>query len=240
MTLGDSPITRAKNPNASEEADRLAGVLELDIIFGRLKPRERLVEDELMSRFGTKRHVVRSALLNLEKLGIVVRHKNRGAAVRDFEPGEVEQLYDLRATLQQRAAEILPLPAPPELLDSLEKLHRRHSAAVRAGDVRSAFEVNNTFHDTLFKACGNTYLAEAVSHYAWLAHAIRSYRMADPELLEQARREHGDMIEAIRRCDRAQLVKLCVEHINPSKNSYLLSQEQPGRPASGGLTPKLR
>lgn len=219
----------AKNANASDDVERLAAALELDIIFGRLKPRERLVEDDLMSRFGTKRHVVRSALQHLEKLGIVVRLKNRGAMVRDFEPAEVEQLYDLRATLQQRAAEILPLPASHDLIGSLEDLHRRHSAAVEAGDVPTAFELNNAFHETLFNACGNRYLAEAIHHYAWLAHAIRSYRMANPALLEQARLEHGEMIEAIRRCDRASLVRLCVEHINPSKEAYLLSLGfQPG------------
>ena len=32
------------------------------------------------------------------------------------------------------------------------------------------------------------------------------------------------MIEALRRGDRATLVRLCVEHINPSKEAYLRSQ----------------
>jgi len=231
-------MLRAKNPNASEEVERVAEALELDIIFGRLKPRQRLVEDDLMAQFDTKRHVVRSALQELEKLGIVVRLKNRGAMVRDFEPVEVEHLYDLRATLQQRAAEILPLPAPAELVAALERLHARHSAAVERGDVRSAFEANNAFHDALFDACGNSYLADAIRHYAWLAHAIRSYRMAYPELLEQARREHGEMIDAIRRCDRTSLVRLCVEHINPSKDAYLQSQGHVAR--SSGTRAGLR
>ena len=214
----------ARNSNASDEVARIAGSLELDIIFGRLKPRERLIEDDIMARFAAKRHVVRSALHELEKLGIVVKQKNRGASVRDFEPREIEELYDLRATLQRRAAEIIPLPATGALVTELENLHRLHAAAVEAGDLKSVFTLNNAFHDTLFGACGNRYLAEAISHYAWLAHAIRSYRIADPELLAQARREHGDMIEALRRGDRAALVRLCVEHINPSKDAYLRSQ----------------
>jgi len=215
-----------RNVSASAEVRRLAEALELDIIFGRIKPRERLVEDDLMSRFDTKRHVVRSALQDLEALGILVRLKNRGASVRDFEPREVEELYDLRAMLQQRAAEIIPLPAPPGLVEALEDLHRRHSRAVEAGDLRAVFDLNNAFHDRLFEACGNRYLFEAIGHYAWLAHAIRSYRMGDPELLEQARREHGEMIEALRQADRPRLVRLCVEHINPSKAAYLRSQLQ--------------
>jgi DNA-binding GntR family transcriptional regulator len=214
-----------RNSRASDEVNRIAGLIELDIVFGRLKPRERLVEDDLIGRFETKRHVVRSALQELERLGILVRHKNRGASVRDFPPREVEELYDVRATLQRRAAEIIPLPAPRELVDGLDALHLRHCRAIADGDLRRVFELNNTFHDTLFSACGNRHLADAIGHYAWLSHAIRSYRMGDPQLLEQARREHGEMIQALRQGDRATLVRLCVEHINPSKEIYLRSCE---------------
>lgn len=156
-------------------------------------------------------------------LGIVVRLKNRGASVRDFAPREVEELYDVRATLQKRAAEIMPLPAPADLVRSLEALHARHSRAIERGDLPAVFEANNAFHDTLFFACGSRYLAEAIAHYAWLSHPIRSYRMADPDLLDQARREHGQMIEALRQGDRSALIELCVLHINPSKDAYLRS-----------------
>lgn len=214
-----------RNSRASDEVDRIAGLIELDIVFGRLKPRERLVEDDLIDRFESKRHVVRSALQELERLGILVRYKNRGASVRDFAPREVEELYDMRATLQRRAAEIIPLPAPLELTDALEDLHLKHCRAIADGDLRRVFELNNTFHDTLFSACGNRHLVEAIGHYAWVSHAIRSYRMSDPQLLEQARHEHGQMIEALRRGDRAALVRLCVEHITPSKEIYLRSCE---------------
>jgi DNA-binding GntR family transcriptional regulator len=210
-----------RHTRASDEVRRIAGIIELDIVYGRLKPRERLVEDDLISRFESKRHVVRSALQELESLGIVVRQRNRGATVRDFSPREVEELYDVRATLQRRAAEIIPLPAAPDLVDTLETLHREHCRAIGAGDLRRIFELNNTFHETLFAACNNRHLAGAIAHYAWLAHAIRSYRMADPHLLDQARHEHGLMIEALRQGNRPELIRLCVEHIIPSKEAYL-------------------
>src|SRR5690606_32587948 len=57
--------------------------LEEEIVLGRLRPRERLLEEDLARAFDTKRHVVRAALAELESMGIVVRQPNRGAAVRD-------------------------------------------------------------------------------------------------------------------------------------------------------------
>jgi DNA-binding GntR family transcriptional regulator len=195
--------------------------LEEDIIFGRLLPRERLPEDRLIERFHAKRHVVRQALAELERMGVVMRDRNRGAAVRDFSLQDVEEIYELRALLQARAARLIPLPGAPELVAALRRIHALHGQAVERRDLRAVYRLNNDFHNTLFGACGNRHLAEAIAHYAWLAHAIRSYRIADPVLLAQAREEHAAMIEALSAGDRERLARLCVEHIRPSKEAYL-------------------
>lgn len=227
--MRDLAVTR---PSAAARARRRARpglaevvqTLEADIIFGRLKPRERLVEDMLMERLGVTRHLVRQALFELERLGIVVRERNKGCAVRYFPPAEVEHIYELREVLQAHAARRIPLPAPDALIGALEAIHGEHVRAVEQGALGAVYRLNNAFHNTLFGACGNPRLVEAIAHYAWLAHAIRSYRIADPRLLRQARDEHGAMIEALRRGERDALVRLVVEHIRPSKDAYLAAE----------------
>lgn len=206
------------------DAEEITRCLELEIIFGKLKPRERLVEEDLTARFDVKRHVVRSVLIELDRMGIVERRPNRGALVRDYSHEEVEELYDMRGALQGMAIERMRFPVGPEILEKLESLQDQHGKAVDAHDLRAVFELNNAFHDTLFDCCNNRYLAEAIRQHAWLSHAIRSYRIADPRLLEQARQEHEAMIEAIRNQDRAQLAELVVKHIEPSKEAYLMGQ----------------
>lgn len=206
------------------DAPTISRELELDIIFGRLKPRERLVEEDLATRFAAKRHVVRTALNELEKLGIVVRRPHRGAQVRDYTADEVEELYNLRAALHELAVNAMPLPAAPGVLARLKDIQGMHAEAVAQGNLQAVFEFNNQFHDTLFATCGNRYLADAIRQHAWLSHAIRSYRMAEPSLLAQAREEHEAMIHALERGDRERLRDLCGRHIEPSKRAYLLSQ----------------
>lgn len=206
------------------DATAISSALELDIIFGRLKPRERLVEEELASRFDAKRHVVRSALNELEKLGIVVRRPNRGVLVRDYSTGEVEELYDMRAALHRLAVERISFPFDKKTLSQLKAIQKEHGKAIRRNDLQAVFDANNRFHDTLFGACGNRYLTEAIHQHAWLSHAIRSYRIGDPGLLAQAREEHEEMIQALEAGDRKRLRELCVKHIEPSKKAYLQSQ----------------
>jgi DNA-binding GntR family transcriptional regulator len=208
-----------------DEADRpvadLVRALEFDILFGRLRPRERLLEDALMARFGAKRHVVRRALDELERMGIVVRAPNRGAAVRDFSAQEVEEIYELREILQHGATARMALPGEPALVAALTEIQRRHDAAVEAGDLRAVDQVNDHFHRTFFGACGNHQLAEAIAHYAQLSRAMRVYPIADPVALAKLRDEHWAMIRAVEAGDREALLRLVRQHMQPSKAAYL-------------------
>lgn len=76
--------------------------LEEEIALGLLRPRERLVEEDLLARFKTKRHVVRQVLIDLELMGIVSRPPNRGAMVRDIGAQEIDEIYFMRELLERR------------------------------------------------------------------------------------------------------------------------------------------
>ena len=88
------------------------------------------------------------------------------------------------------------------------------------------YYLNNEFHDVFFDSCGNKLLADAIRQYAWLAHAIRSYRMADPVMLQQAAREHAEIVDALAAGEREELIRLADRHIEPSKKAYLQQENQ--------------
>lgn len=195
--------------------------LEYDILFGGLRPRERLVEDALMQRFAAKRHAVRQALVELERIGIVTRAPNRGAAVRDFTTEEVEEITELREVLHRRAVKRMRLPAEIKLIDELQTIQRRHDKAVVARSPRAIDAANEAFHAALFGACGNKLLSVAIGHYAYLSRAMRLYPMVDPALLGTLRQEHWAMINALISGNRKELTRLVVSHIQHSKKVYL-------------------
>lgn len=209
-----------KTEKALGAAD-ITATLEEEIALGHLAPRERLVEEELAERFHVKRHVIRQALLDLDAMGIVVRQPNRGAAVKDFSAAEVEQLYLVRTLVETCAGRLIPLPAPPPLIDELQQIHRRHCAAGERGDLHRVFRENLKFHRTLFAACGNQALTEVIEQLHFKTHAIRSYSVGDPKILASARAEHERMIELLRTTNRDEFVELLGRHIQPAKTAYL-------------------
>jgi DNA-binding GntR family transcriptional regulator len=199
----------------------VVNALEFDILFGRLKPRERLIEDALMLRFRAKRHVVRRALDELVRLGVVVRAPSRGAAVRDFSAQEVEEVYELRELLQGRAVQRMPLPVSREHIDTLKQIQKQHDLAVEAADLRRVDQVNDEFHRVFFSVCGSKLLRDAISQYMQLTRAMRVYPIADPQTLKKLRDQHWAMIRALQAGDRAELLDLCSQHLKPSKAAYL-------------------
>lgn len=203
------------------EVQQVVGALEIEIVLGRLLPRERLVEEELAVRFQVKRHIIRQALIELERIGMVDRKRNRGAAVRDFMPGEVNDLYSVREILETSAVARMSMPPNQQWIDELVNLQRKHDEAISQGDPIGVFHANNAFHRWLFSLCENAYLSTAIEDFAQKAHVIRSYSVLKPEYAIKAREEHWAMIDALKAGDPGRLAALCGQHLNISKAPYI-------------------
>ena len=229
--------TLQERPTLQEPAD-LAKLLGDDIIFGRLAPGTRLVEDNLIARFGVTRHFVRQAFIELERTGIVVREKNKGVAVRSLAPREVAQIYEVRELLQRHAALRIPLPAPPAVIEELERLHAEYGRHLRARNFHGVHEANDAFHLALFAACGNSHLVESIKHYMWLSLPVRSKKTADYEYAAASERDHQLIIQLLKGTDSWALAQICVDHLQGAKSAYLeaasgVSGQQPASGARG-------
>jgi DNA-binding GntR family transcriptional regulator len=216
------PGSPAREPAAIIIAKRI----EEDIVLGRRQPRERLVEQDLCDLFQTHRGDVRLALFELEKKGLVERIPNRGALVRGLTPLDVKEIYAVREELEVMAVNIIPFPVSPADIERLEQLQRKHTAAVAAGDLLTVFYSNLSFHQVLFGLCGNACLIETIDLLAQKVYGIRSYANAFPESLDRARRDHLDMIKALRASRRDDLVVLTRRHLKPSPEAYIKAYER--------------
>lgn len=217
------PSDRARRKRAadSQPVQAIVHRIEEDIVFRVYHPRERLVEDELMQRFEAKRHIVRQALIELERDGLVLRKPNSGAQVRALTAKEATELYAVREILETNCVKLISLPVETRLLAPIEKIQREHAAAIKKNDVRAVFRANLAFHAAIFQLCGNGALVDAIADFARRTHPVRLTTLVTQQYLEQARGEHEDMLRALRKGDRARLVALCAQHLQPSREAYL-------------------
>lgn len=212
--------------DTSPEAADVAKVLTEDIIFGRLAPGERLIEDNLIGRFCVTRHFIRQALQELVRTGIAVREKNKSVKVRSLTPREVRQIYEVRELLQRHAALLIQLPASAALIERLEQLHAEYGRHLKAGNFSGVHAANDAFHLTLFGACDNDYLVDSIRHYMWLTLPVRANKTADVEHARASERDHHVLIQMLKGTDRWGLAQLCVDHLQGPKNNYLRGVER--------------
>jgi len=220
-----SDRARRKRTADSKPVQDIVRRIEEDIVFRVYHPRERLVEDELMQRFEAKRHIVRQALVELERDGLVLRKPNSGAQVRALTAKEATELYAVREILETNCVKLIPLPVEARLLAPIEKIQREHTTAIKSNDVRAVFRANLAFHAAVFRLCPNDALVEAIADFARRTHPVRLTTLVTQEYLEQARGQHDEILHALREGDRARLVALSARHLKPARDAYLRTIE---------------
>ncbi|MCL4747984.1 MAG: GntR family transcriptional regulator [Burkholderiaceae bacterium] len=205
----------------NERLDEVISILQDEIVLGRLPAGARLIEEDLAERYKVKRHVLRDAFAELERIGLIERRRNRGVTVRQLTPDDVNQIYTVREILERAATRSIELPLPAAALAPIEQAQRRHDDAVAAASAPDVFRANFEFHDALFAACGNPYLAAAIEDFRKKTHVIWSYAIIKPEYFRNARDEHHMMLAALRSGDRDALEELCARHLDISRRAYL-------------------
>ena len=213
-------------PATDPAAELITRAIERDIFRGRLRPGEKLREEELAERFEASRHHVRAALARLAQIGIVVKERNRGAFVRRFTADEVRQIYEIREILQRQATLRIALPAALETVQRLSAINDGYEEAVRSGDFHRIHETNDRFHTELFGLCGNELLVSLIKNYMELTYAIRGAAFSDPENLDKSREHHRIMLKLLSGTDFWALAQICVDHIQITKEQYLSALRQ--------------
>nr|WP_245727980.1 GntR family transcriptional regulator [Streptomyces vietnamensis] len=160
--------------------DRAEALLRARIHSGAYAQGARLRERELSETLGVSRIPVREALVRLAAEGLVVLSPRRGASVRRLTLRDVDELFDLRLSLEvfaaRRAAEIAARggehPALQRIMDQAEEATRRDSA----DDIAAA---NTAFHAEIVTMTGNRLLQASLQPSLGLMHWLFRITSAD-------------------------------------------------------------
>ncbi|MBC9724649.1 GntR family transcriptional regulator [Streptomyces sp. TRM68367] len=173
--------------------ERVLGEVRQEIIAGRLRPGERLVERELAERYGVSRVPVREAIRALVAEGFVHFETPRRAVVRRLTPTDVEELFELREALEVYAAGLAAVKATPQDLAEVERLLDDAADATEAGDAEMITDVNSRLHDRIVAMAGNGLLTNALEPVAGRLRWMTRRNEEWPQLLV----EHRELYEAI-------------------------------------------
>jgi DNA-binding GntR family transcriptional regulator len=174
------------------------------IIQGELKPGQRLTEPRLAGALGVGQATVREALIELEHMGFIQRHKPRKTFVTKLTVEEVEQICAVRLPLELAVLDLL-VADPQRSLAPCEESYRAMREAACQGNVSDLKARDLDFHRGLWAATGNPCLADVLERlvtklFACAFVVIHQSHYTVAELMENTEK-HGRILESIRAGD---------------------------------------
>lgn len=180
------------------------------IVSGRWKPGERIVERRIAVELEVSQTPVREALRELEALRLIESAPNKGVRVRNLTAADLEEIYPVRAGLEQIAAEL----AAPRLAEDVSMLEPSVAAlydADRRADGEGQVRHTVAFHRELVRAAGNSVLLhtwEGLGIEVFTALSIRWLGTRQQSYAE----EHEALVAAFRRRD-PDIAALVKDHV---------------------------
>lgn len=232
------PARKAKKPNGSATAIALLQTnslpalvqkeLERMIGAGEFPAGSKLSEAALAQMLGVSRGPVREAFRGLQEAGLVRLEKNRGVFVRQISVEEADEIYEVRAALDELAGRRLAQMRSPRALAELrEHVERMERAAARRNlDAYSA--ANLAFHDCLISLTGN---AKLLATYRRLVNELNLYRRSALEIngtVAASAREHREIVERIAAGQGASAGKALYDHVMESRERMRRVAAPPG------------
>jgi DNA-binding GntR family transcriptional regulator len=132
------------------------------ILAGEFPPGERLAEERLSEELGVSRMPVREALRMLASEGVVTIEPRRGASVTVYSEAQVQELIEVRATLEGLNAKLAAKRHDPKQIAELERILADAAKITEKSDLAQIQSANERFHKAVENIAANSVLMNIV------------------------------------------------------------------------------
>ena len=203
--------------------ERIVDFIKDSVVSGRLKPGERVPEQEIAENLGISRTPIREAFRQLESEGFISVTPRKGAVVSPITDKDVNEFYAIKSLLEGFAAKTACPKLAQRDIKRLESLNAQMAKCAEKKDVKGFFKLDNQFHDIFLKACGNEKLCAMVYQLVQQFERFRVTALSVPGRMNDSVRQHRDIIEAFRDSNAALVESLVMA--NAEKSGHMLVEE---------------
>lgn len=186
---------------SSRAATRVFQGVEEQIATGQLKDGEKLDEASLAERFQVSRTPVREALLQLVGSGLATQIPKRGCFVKAPSFREMIEMFEVMSELEGMCARLAARRISDQQLAALKAANKGCEEAIQANDSDLYYQKNVEFHECVYTACGNGFLANETRSLRRRLQSFRRLQLRVRGRMPQSLNEHFEIIEAIERGD---------------------------------------
>jgi len=182
------------------------------IYTGVLKPRERIIEEDLAKQLECSRGPVREALLRLERDGLIVTVSRRGTFIRDISAESIEVVFSMRAKLEALCVRYLRQELTEEHEQTLRQALDHMRIAAARNDEERFLQADMELHQTIWRLSNREALyrnlTTVMNPYIFMVARIYSSRMP----LQNRYLNHEEYVEMILTSPVSRVEKLVEEY----------------------------
>jgi DNA-binding GntR family transcriptional regulator len=196
--------------------DHTAKALEDMIVKGKLRPGQKVKEQEISTRLGISRPPLREAFKILESEGLIRREPRRGVFVSELKEKDIWEIYTLKLALYTLGVTLAMDKITNGEVEKLEKVvdqMEKSALGVAGPDIMKYEELNNLFHEMTANIAGHARLKKIQQSLNNQIKRIAYRSFGDKRHLEMSCKYHRKILDAIKAKDRAKAEQLTREHI---------------------------
>lgn len=177
-----------------------------------LAPGAAINEQALAEGLGMGIVPVREALKWLAHENLIDVTERHGLYVADVHVEDLQQLSEIRLSLESLSARLAAERVQPDDLVVLHAL-RKEQAAVTPGEQGHLFDLDHRFHQAVAEAAHNRYLAQSLERFFGLSRRLWYLALPHLELLPTSVEKHLDLVGAIESGDAEQAEGIMRQHV---------------------------
>ena len=183
------------------KAQQIQQAIADDIVHGRLAPGTALDETSIAAAFGVSRTPIREAIRQLDAIGLVEARARRCTVVADLSDRQLDEMFAVMAEVEALCARWSAIAMTAAERRQLLALQEHGARLVSAGNREAYVDLNNRFHEAIYRGAHNDFLAELALSVRTRCAPFRRAQFETLGRLAKSHAEHDAVVTAIQRGD---------------------------------------
>jgi DNA-binding GntR family transcriptional regulator len=196
-----------------ERVDQMYQVVKQKILDLEVDPTQPIDEKALVRETGGSLTLIQQALDRLAKEGIVIKQRGRWHVARSATASIMREIFEVRKTMEGLCVRFAAQRITDEEARGMEQLLQDFERVLKEGDNKALLAVDQKFHQRLYEASGNRFLARALGEMYTLIYRLSFFALDRMGSVRANIEEHREILEAVRKGDGRAAEELIQQHI---------------------------
>ncbi|MDB2401750.1 GntR family transcriptional regulator [Litoricolaceae bacterium] len=192
--------------------------IEEFILDGVLRTEDKITERDMAVRLGMSRAPVREAIRELINAGLLEQISARQIVVRQLLFTEIEEIFDIRAMLEGKAAALAAGNRQSGQLKQLQSLFERMILVADSQDYPTYFDLNIQFHKLIHQIANAPRLLSLIDQIMRESLLLRSRSLVNEEHIQNSINEHNQILMSLESGDSELAELLMIRHVQNGFN----------------------